>query len=133
MFFTPSVRLYTCSLLALVGLSVASCESGLRSPASPSAADGTGSTAAAADGSTLKVTVPTAVDPVGGVPGINTNATLLAWQSRGRYYDNSNTSFPHRFEVSDSSSFANLVSTGTGTNQGDTLVRYQATLPAGRT
>lgn len=116
-------------LFAAASLTVISCGSSAGTPISPSASTG-GSTAANPDGSTLKVSVPTAVDPVGGVPGVSTSPTLLAWQSRGLYAEPG--SFPHRFQVSDSSSFGSLLADGIGVNEGQTLVRFRPSLPTSR-
>jgi hypothetical protein len=57
----PAVRL---SLVALVCLSLAACQSSTPNPVAPGASSG-GGPAANADGSTLKATIPVAVSPLG--------------------------------------------------------------------
>lgn len=63
---------------------VHACSSAPQSPTSPSAAVG-GSSTAAADGSTLKATAPTAVSPGGG-ERVNSRRPTLTWtESTGRF------------------------------------------------
>ncbi|HTM34644.1 MAG TPA: hypothetical protein VL263_25220, partial [Vicinamibacterales bacterium] len=58
-------------------LTIAACSGSPMSPTAPSATTG-GSTAAAADGSTLKVTAPSLVSPIGGAR-ITTRKPQLQW------------------------------------------------------
>lgn len=68
----------------LATAAVYACSSAPQSPTSPSAAAG-GTTTAAADGSTLKATAPTAVSPAGG-ERVNSRRPTLNWtESTGRF------------------------------------------------
>ena len=124
-----SDRLILLPLAALALLISIACGSTPDTPISPTGAAGA-STAANADGSTLKVGPPELVDPVGGVPGISTNATLAALPSQVRYAGD--LSFAHRFQVSDSAGFGTILASGIILSQGDALMRLPVALPAGR-
>ncbi len=71
-------------LALFAAAAVASCSSSPQSPTSPSAAAG-GTTSAAADGSTLKATAPTAVSPAGGERVASRQPTLAWTESTGRF------------------------------------------------
>src|SRR5262245_14910938 len=120
-------RLRALVLFTAASASIISCETAPQTPSSPTAASS--STAVNADGSTLKVNAPSPISPTGGATGVGTNPALMAWQSTGRYA--LTNAFAHRFEVSDSSSFGNLLASGTGTNDGP-LVRFTPTMPTNR-
>ena len=67
-------------------LTVAACSGSPMTPTSPSAAPG-GSTTVAADGSSLKVTAPSLISPIGGAR-IETRRPQLQWTgSTGMYAD----------------------------------------------
>ena len=63
---------------------VAACTTTPQAPTAPTASIG-GSTAAAADGSTLKVTAPALVSPIGGERAEDRRPSLLWLNSQGRY------------------------------------------------
>jgi len=114
------------SLASLCVLTAVACESGARSPVSPSAVVGV-STSANADGSTLKVTAPDPLGPTDGTLAVALTPTLSVRQARGNF-DAAGTFrapiLPHRFQVSDVDTFTNVVSTGTGSIDAQGLVRY---------
>ena len=74
-------RVGTCLALLMAGVS---CTTAPQSVTSPSATIG-GSTAASSDGSTLKVTAPTAVSPADGERATDRHPTLVWLNANGRY------------------------------------------------
>lgn len=114
------------ALASLCAVAVAACQAGAPSPTSPSAVIGIGGNANA-DGSTLKASAPDALGPTDGSLSVSTTPTLTVRAGRGTFFTTPNLS--HRFQVSDSDTFANIVSTGTGTVDAQGLVRY-AVAPA---
>jgi hypothetical protein len=74
-------RVGTCLALLMAGVS---CTTAPQSVTSPSATIG-GSTAAASDGTTLKVTAPTAVSPADGERATDRRPTLVWLNANGRY------------------------------------------------
>ena len=92
----------------------------MASPVSPSAVAGSDG-ALNSDGSTMKTTAPNGVFPLADATNIPVEAILTIQPAKGRYLIGS---FPHRFEVSDSDTFANLLSSGIGTTDSQGLIRY---------
>jgi len=109
------VALATCALFAVA------CESGMRSPVSPSAVSG-GVSALNADGSNLKVTAPLALTPLFEQTDRSLKPQLVARGSTGVYI--AGASLSHRFQVSDVESFQNIVATGTGTSDAAGITRW---------
>jgi hypothetical protein len=98
------------------------CSEGIQTAASPSAVTELSSSALNADGSNLKVTAPIAVTPLFEQTNISLTPVLSAIGSTGRNV--SNASLSYRFQVSDSDSFGNIVSTGTGASDSSGVVRF---------
>jgi hypothetical protein len=96
------------------------CESGRRSPVSPSAVVGSVS-ALNADGSNLKATPPLAISPVFESTNINVKPTLAARAGAGVYEA---TDLAQRFQVADSDSFSNILASGMGTTDASGITRY---------
>jgi hypothetical protein len=120
-FEMKSVAVALCAVVAVA------CESGMRSPVSPSAAVG-GASALNADGSTLKVNAPLALTPLFESTNISITPTLAARGSSG-VYTTTGSSLSHRFQVSDSDSFANIVAAGTGVNDASNVTRWTVDTP----
>lgn len=98
-------------------------------PVSPSAVAG-GTSALNADGSNLKATAPNAVFPFADATGVPVEAILTVQPAKGSQIV---TSFPHRFEVSDTDTFGTILSSGMGSADSQGLVRYFTTaLPAAK-
>lgn len=110
-----------CVALAICAAFAVACESGMRSPVSPSAVLG-GASALNADGSNLKVTVPLALAPLFEQTNTSLKPQLAAKGSSGLYV--SGASLSHRFQVSDSESFAEIVASGTGTSDAAGITRW---------
>jgi hypothetical protein len=107
--------------LAICALFAVACESGMSSPVSPSAVLG-GVNALNADGSNLKVSAPLALSPL----FEQTNASLqpvLAAKGSTPYYERG-TTLSHRFQVSDTDSFSNIVASGTGASDAAGITRW---------
>ena len=101
----------------------------MQTPVSPSAATG-GTSALNSDGSNLKATAPNAVFPLPDATSVPVEAILTVQAAKGTQIT---SSFPHRFEVSDSESFATLLSSGNGSIDSQGLMRYfTSALPAAR-
>ena len=98
------------------------CESGMRSPVEPSAVTGT-TAALNADGSNLKVSAPIALVPLFEATNIALTPTLSAIGSVGHNVTG-NVGLSYRFEVSDSESFSNIVSSGNGAVDASGIVRF---------
>ena len=116
--------------LVLCAVVTVACESGMRSPVSPSAVAGS-SSALNADGSNLKASAPLAILPLFEQTGTSTTPTLTARAGAGRY---ERTTLSQRFQVSDNESFANIVASGIGTVDGSGVARFTVApaLTAGR-
>jgi len=84
-------------LLALLATAMA-CSSHSSSPTTPTADPAIGATAAASDGSTLKVSAPGLVSPVGGVQLTDANATLRINAVNGKY-GSTTLAFNYRYQV----------------------------------
>ena len=76
-----------CAAVVLCAVVAVACESGMNSPASPSAVVGSVS-ALNADGSTLKVNAPLAITPLFEATNISITPTLAARGSSGNYVRN---------------------------------------------
>ena len=100
---------------------LAGCSSGAPSPTSPSAVVASGGNANA-DGSTLKASAPDALGPTDGTLSVALTPTLTVRAGRGTFITASTMS--HRFQVSESDTFAAIVSTGNGAVDAQGLVRY---------
>src|SRR5262245_39383607 len=100
---------------------VVACESGVRSPLSPSAVVGTGGELNA-DGSNMKVSAPLALSPTDGAVSVSTTVSLVARLGTALY---ATGSFGHRFEVADSESFTTLLANGAGSIDAQGLARFQ--------
>jgi hypothetical protein len=110
-----------CAALVTCAMFVVACESGMRSPVSPSAVVG-GASALNADGSNLKVSVPLALSPLFEETNRSLKPQLVAKGSTGVYVQGASLS--HRFQVSESESFADIVATGTGTSDAAGITRW---------
>jgi hypothetical protein len=78
------MKLYRVGMCFALLAAVAACTTAVTNPAAPTAAVG-GSTANAADGSTLKVTAPALISPTGGERAEDRRPSLLWLNSEGRY------------------------------------------------
>jgi hypothetical protein len=106
--------------LMALGATIAACSGEPGGPTSPSA--GGGSTAAAADGSTLKVPAPRVVSPSAGATVVAT-PLLVVEPIVGRYASLVvNTA---RFQLSESEDFSGLTDDGTATAPPNGLVSYR--------
>ena len=107
--------------LVLCAVVAVGCESGMRSPVSPSAV--VGSTAALnADGSNLKASAPLAISPLFEATSIPVTPTLSARAGAAVYQ--TGTVLSHRFQVSDTDSFAVILATGTGVTDASGVTRW---------
>jgi hypothetical protein len=121
--------LRSAAIAALAAATMVACQAGMNSPTSPSAVVGGGG-AVNADGSTMKVTAPNAVFPLADATNVPVEAILTAQPAQGRYLV---TTPAHRFQVSDTDAFENLLSNGPGALDSQGLVRYSTEkLPAGK-
>ena|SRR5687767_4971159 len=109
------------ALAAICVLGLAACDSQMSSLTSPTSVRQPASEAANPDGSTLKVTTPTAAAPLNNASGVSIIPTLVAVPSRGRSVA---TNFPHRFQVSTTENFAEIARTGTGNYDSQGIVRF---------
>ncbi|MEO8682469.1 MAG: hypothetical protein ABI665_25705 [Vicinamibacterales bacterium] len=126
---TITTHVRSAVLAALAAATMVACEAGMPSPTSPSAVVGSGG-AVNADGSTMKVSSPNAVFPLADAIAIPVEAVLTAQPARGRYLV---TTLSHRFQVSDTDTFENLLSNGSGESDSQGLVRYNTEkLPAAK-
>ena len=118
------------TVLVLCAVVTVACESGMRSPVSPSAVVSSAS-ALNPDGSNLKASSPLGVLPLFESTGVSTTPTLMARAGAGRY---ERSALAQRFQVSDSDSFANIVASGMGTVDASGVARYTVdpALTAGR-
>jgi hypothetical protein len=106
--------------LVLCAVVAVACESGMRSPASPSAV--VGSVAALnADGSTLKSSSPRAVSPLFESTNVATTPILAAIAGAAKY---ERTPLAQRFQVADSDAFSNIVASGMGTTDAQGITRF---------
>lgn len=106
--------------LVLCAVVAVGCESGMRSPVSPSAVVGSGS-ALNADGSNLKATPPLAIVPAFESTNVSVKPTLAARAGVGRY---ETTVFAQRFQVADSDAFTNILASGIGETDASGITRY---------
>lgn len=108
------------SALVLCAVVAVGCESATQSPVSPSAVLGSAS-ALNADGSNLKATAPLAISPVFEATAIGFTPTLAARAGAGRY---GTVALAQRFQVADSDSFSNILSTGIGSTDASGVTRF---------
>jgi hypothetical protein len=110
------------AVLAVCAAMVATaCESGMRSPAAPSAVRGPGSSLNA-DGSNLKVSAPIALVPLFEATNVVVAPALAAIGSIG--HNVTNVALAYRFQVSASESFDELVASGIGAADASNIVRF---------
>jgi len=107
--------------LVLCAVVAVACESGMRSPVSPSAVAGSVS-ALNADGSNLKATPPLAIFPLFEQTNVSTKPTLNARAGAGRFEPAA--TLAQRFQVADSDDFSNIVTSGMGTTDASGITRY---------
>ena len=107
------------------------CTGGANTPVSPSAVV-SGVNALNADGSNLKVNQPLPVTPLFELTNVSVTPTLTARGSTGRYQVGA--TLAHRFQVSDSDSFANILASGMGVTDASGVTRWTVdpALPAAR-
>lgn len=117
---------FVCAIVAV------GCESGMRSPVSPSAVAG-GVSALNADGSNLKVSAPLAIFPLFEATNVSPAPTLAARGSASVFAPGT-TGIAHRFQVADSESFATILASGMGVSDASGVTRYTVdpTLTANR-
>ena len=106
--------------LVLCAVVAVACESGMRSPVSPSAAIGSVS-ALNADGSNLKASSPLAIAPLFESTNIAVTPTLAARAGAVKY---GNAALAQRFQVADSDNFSNIVSSGMGATDASGVTRF---------
>ena len=109
------------TVLVLCATVAVGCESGMRSPMSPSAVAGSVS-ALNADGSNLKASSPLAISPLFEATNIVVTPILAARAGTGRY--ETGAALAQRFQVADSDTFANILATGMGTTDASGVTRY---------
>ncbi len=108
-------------LSSLCAISLAACEAGMTTPVSPSAVTGVGG-AVNADGTTLKVSVPTAVYPLADATGIPVDLTMTATPSKATY---TGSILAHRFQVADNADFTGtLLANDMGSVDAQGLMRF---------
>ena len=107
--------------LVLCAVVAVACESGMRSPVSPSAVAGSGS-ALNADGSNLKATSPLAISPLFEATNISTKPVLAARAGSGKFEPAA--ALGQRFQIGDSDDFANVVQSGMGSTDASGISRY---------
>jgi hypothetical protein len=108
------------SALVLCAVVAVGCESGMRSPVSPSAV--VGSTAALnADGSNLKASAPLAITPLFEATNISVTPTLAARAGASRF---ETATLAQRFQVADTDAFTNILATGMGTTDSSGITRF---------
>lgn len=113
-FEMKNAALVLCAVVAI------GCESGMRSPMSPSAVTAGGS-ALNADGSNLKASAPLAITPLFEATRVSLTPTLAARAGTGRYEP---VVLAQRFQVADSEAFTNILATGIGTTDASGITRY---------
>src|SRR5690349_12933866 len=105
--------------LVLCAVVTVACESGMRSPVSPSAVVGSGSSLNA-DGSNLKATSPLAISPLFEATNISTTPVLAARAGAGRY---ERAALAQRFQVS-GDDFATIAVEGMGAIDASGVARF---------
>ena len=112
------------ALAAVCVIGLAACDTQMSSVTSPSPVAAPASGASNPDGSTLKVTNPTAASPLNNASGVSIIPTLVAVPSKGRTVATATTNFPHRFEVSTTEDFAQVFRSGVGAYDSQGLPRF---------
>lgn len=111
----------TCVALAAGALFTAACESAVNPTMAPSAVF-VGANALNADGSNLKAGAPLALSPLMEQTNTAVQPILAAKGATTSYTKGATLS--HRFQVSDSDAFSNIVSSGTGTSDAAGITRW---------
>ena len=106
--------------LVLCAVVTVACESGMRSPVSPSAV-ACGGAALNADGSTLKANEPLPILPLFEATGQSATPLLIARAGSGRY---ERATLSQRFQVSENESFDNIVASGIGAIDASNIARW---------
>jgi hypothetical protein len=114
--------LLKCAAPFVCAIVAAACEGGMRSPVSPSAVAGS-VLALNADGSNLKVSAPLAIFPLFESTNVTMTPTLVARGSLVRF-ESGTPGIAHRFQVSDSESFATILASGMGVTDASGVTRY---------
>lgn len=113
---------YKLAALAVCVAIMVACEAAtMRSPVSPTATR-EGVSALNADGSNLKVTAPIGLVPLFEATNVGLTPTLAAIGSSAVH--TTAAGLAYRFQVADSESFSNIVSSGTGSVDASNIVRY---------
>lgn len=107
--------------LVLCAVVAVGCESGMRSPVSPSAVVGS-AVALNADGSNLKATPPLAVSPAFEATNIVVTPVLAARAGASRF--ETGAVLAQRFQVADSDTFTNMLAIGMGVTDASGVTRY---------
>ena len=108
-------------VVAVCAMLGAACESGVKPMMAPSAVF-EGASALNADGSNLKSGAPLALSPLFEQTNVAVQPVLAAKGATTTY--STGTTLSHRFQVSDSDSFANIVSTGNGASDAAGITRW---------
>ena len=118
---TITTYLKGAAIAALAAATMAACN--MAAPLSPTSPSATRETTSAinADGSTMKVTAPNAVFPLPDATNVPVLAILTAQAAAGKYTVGT---LAHRFQVSDTDTFAALLSNGMGSLDSQGLVRF---------
>ena len=111
--------------LVLCAVVAVACESGMRSPVSPSAAIGSVS-ALNADGSNLKASPPLAIAPVFESTNISVTPNLAARAGAAKY---GTAALAQRFQVADNDTFSNVVAAGMGATDASGVTRFTVDPP----
>jgi hypothetical protein len=111
------------SLALALSTAVAGCSNGTSTPTSPSG-NGDGSSTAAADGTTLKATAPTALAPRDRVAVDSLRPTLSIQSGRGKFVEGS---LSHKFELYEENTLVGSW-TASGGNNVDSVVPESITL-----
>jgi hypothetical protein len=118
---TYRMQLQGAALAVCAAMVATACESGMRSPAAPSAVRGPGSSLNA-DGSNLKVSAPIALVPLFEATNVVVAPALAAIGSIG--LNVTDVALAYRFQVSTSESFDALVANGIGAADASNIVRF---------
>jgi hypothetical protein len=117
---TYRLQMKAAALAFCAATAAAGCQQAMQSPTSPGAVR-EGVSALNADGSTLKVSAPIGINPLFEQTSVPLTPTLSGRVSFGR---NVTMTFAYRFQVSDTESFENIVSTGVGQSDASGIVRF---------
>jgi hypothetical protein len=118
---TYRMQLQGAALAVCAAMVATACESGMRSPAAPSAVKGTAASLNA-DGSNLKVSEPIPLVPLFEATNVAVSAALAAIGSTGRNV--ADVALAYRFQVSSSESFDVLAANDIGSVDASNIVRF---------